>query len=154
MVHKDLSIFVFLREAISSFFTYSWLRLHFKPKFCYNFILMYFQNQCRIYQRFQIRSLIQNPSILSQDIPLFLAQLLQNSRFLKRCIKILQDIGAVHKWRHGFRGGQRFETCLTISGRFLRKKRDIGGGVKKSIFAVTSFMDDPISLGFLQFGTF
>jgi hypothetical protein len=43
-------------------------------------------------------------------------------------------------------GGQRFVTCLTISGRLLRKKRDIGGGgVKKSIFAVTSFMDDPHS---------
>jgi hypothetical protein len=33
-------------------------------------------------------------------------------------------------------------TCLTISGKFLKKKRDIGG-VKNSIFAVTSFMDDP-----------
>jgi hypothetical protein len=34
-------------------------------------------------------------------------------------------LGAVHKWRHGFRGGgQRFVTCLTISRRFLRKKRD------------------------------
>ncbi len=36
MVHKGLWIFVFLNEAILSFFTYSRLRLHFKPKFCCN----------------------------------------------------------------------------------------------------------------------
>ncbi len=81
MVHKGLWIFVFLNEAILTFFTYSRLRLHFNPIFIYNFILMSIQNQWRIYWHFQIRSLIQNPIILSWDIPLFLAQLLPNCHF-------------------------------------------------------------------------
>ncbi len=65
---------------------------------------------------------------------------------IKNLIPASKNYWAVHKWRHCFGGGGglRFVTCLTISGRFLRKKRDIGGGgVKKSIFAVTLFMDDP-----------
>jgi hypothetical protein len=56
----------------------------FMPKLCSNFILMSFKKYGRIYQRFQIRSLIQNPSIPSQDIPHFLAQLLQNHHFQEK----------------------------------------------------------------------
>ncbi len=83
IVQKGPWIFVFLNEAILSFFTYSRLQLHFKPKNFSNFILMFFKSQCRIYQRFQNCSLIQNQSILSRDIPHFLAQLLQNRHFLE-----------------------------------------------------------------------
>ncbi len=84
MVLKWFRIFVFLNEVICSFFTYSQLQLHFKQKFGSNFILVSLANQCRIYHCFQIRSLIQNWSILSRDIPLFLAQLLQNRRFQEK----------------------------------------------------------------------
>ncbi len=55
--------------------------------------------------------------------------------------------GVVHEWRHCLRGGQRSVTCHTIREKFLRKKSDVEGGggrfLKKSIFTVTSFMDDP-----------
>jgi hypothetical protein len=88
MVHKDLRIFVFLSEAILNFFTYSRLQLQFKQKKCSNFILMFFESQCRIYRRFQNCSLIQSPSILSRDISHFLAQLLQNRHFMENIEKI------------------------------------------------------------------
>ncbi len=80
---KGLRIFELLNEAILSFFTYSRLRLLLEQKFCSKIILMSFENQCRIYRGFQVRSLIQNPSMLSRDITVFLAQLLQNRRFLE-----------------------------------------------------------------------
>ncbi len=88
MAQKGLRIFEPLNEAILSFFTYSRLRLLLQQKLCSKIILMSLENQCRIYRGFQIRSLIQNPSILSRDITVFLTQLLQNRRFLEKFLKI------------------------------------------------------------------
>jgi hypothetical protein len=81
MAHKDFRIFVLLNEPIHNFFTYSQLRLHFKQTFCSNSILMSFENKFRIYRGFQILFWVQNLSILSRDIPHFLAQLKQNRHF-------------------------------------------------------------------------
>ncbi len=44
--------------------------------------------------------------------------------------------------------GQRSVTRYWILGKFLRKKRDIGR-VKKSIFTVTSYVDDPLTTVYL-----
>ncbi len=84
MVDKSFRIFVFLNEATLIFFTFCSFPGHFRQIICSNFILMFFKDRCRIYRRFQNRSWIQNPSIPSRDIPIFLAQLLQNRRFLEK----------------------------------------------------------------------
>ncbi len=84
IVLKACWIFAFWNDTILSFFTYSRLWLHFTPKFSSNFILMSFDKQCRIYRSFQIRSLGWNPTILSWDIPIFLAQLLSNRHFQEK----------------------------------------------------------------------
>jgi hypothetical protein len=83
LVNKGLRIFVFLNEATLDFFTFCSLPGYFRQIICSNIILISFEGQCEIYWRYQIRSWIQNQSILSRDISLFLTQLLQNHRHQK-----------------------------------------------------------------------
>jgi hypothetical protein len=115
-VHKGLRIFVFLNEAILSFFTHSRMRLHFKSKFCSNFILKSLENQCRIYRRFQIRFLSENVIILSRDITHFsgstTAKLLSGQEFLHVFQHSFDDISAI-SWSN-FMQNYVLETTLVV----------------------------------------